>query len=144
MKCKTIVFLSLLLSLMAGVAACSDEDALKENNDEGYSLSFTDELVEKEKLSAWIVEKLDSIHTSGMAPTLDVFEVNWRNEEIYLIINFFHESLLSMASDDYWDAKGVRHHFGKDYNDFFLTSRNWRRIYRERAPGYEDFEYWKE
>ena len=79
-----------------------------------------------------------------MAPTLDVFEVNWRNEEIYLIINFFHESLLSMASDDYWDAKGVRHHFGKDYNDFFLTSRNWRRIYRERAPGYEDFEYWKE
>jgi hypothetical protein len=130
---KILLFASTLLLLVAGtmfVASCSsddDEPQVDELWQKVLNNNLPEQLITKNDLPAWIVERIDAAekaNQAGSSKLFIVYQFQWKGQPYYMIRGTYDTGWESTV----YTASGSKEIVSKD--DLYSSSRDWKIVYR--------------
>ncbi len=130
---KILLFASTLLLLVAGtmfVASCSsddDEPQVDELWQKVLNNNLPEQLITKNDLPAWIVERIDAAekaNQAGSSKLFIVYQFQWKGQPYYMIRGTYDTGWESTV----YTASGSKEVVSKD--ELYSSSSDWKIVYR--------------
>ena len=130
---KILLFASTLLLLVAGtmfVASCSsddDEPQVDELWQKVLNNNLPEQLITKNDLPAWIVERIDAAekaNQAGSSNLIIVYQFQWKGQPYYMIRGTYDTGWESTV----YTASGSKEVVSKD--ELYSSSSDWKIVYR--------------
>ena len=130
---KILLFASTLLLLVAGtmfVASCSSDDdgpQVDELWQKVLNNNLPEQLITKNDLPAWIVERIDAAEKAnqeGSSKLFIVYQFQWKGQPYYMIRGTYDTGWESTV----YTASGSKEIVSKD--ELYSSSSDWKIVYR--------------